>query len=411
MKVLQVNCVYRKGSTGKIVADLHEALLARGVESVVCYGRGETVREPHVHKVCGEWYAKWNHLRARITGVMYGGCFFSTNRLMGIIKREKPDVVHLQCINGYFVNVYRLVSWLKRRGILTVLTLHAEFMFTANCGHALDCDRWKTGCGCCPRLRKETETLLWDRTAWSHRKMKQAFDGMGDTLTVLSVSPWLRERAMQSPILGGKSHRVVMNGLDTAVFCPGEDNGLKEAYGLADKRMVFHATAAFSDDPTHFKGGHYLLKLAEQWKDEPIQIVVAAGETALSETLPPNVTLLGRVEDPERLAAWYRAADVTVITSRRETFSMVCAESLCCGTPVVGFAAGGPETIALPAYSQFVEQGDVEGLRRGIEQMMLAAHDPVAVSAAAQAVYGRHRLAEETLAAYRDLMKGNAPCL
>ena len=82
MKVLQVNCVYRKGSTGKIVADLHEALLARGVESVVCYGRGASVREPHVHKVCGEWYAKWNHLRARITGVMYGGCFFSTKRLI-----------------------------------------------------------------------------------------------------------------------------------------------------------------------------------------------------------------------------------------------------------------------------------------------------------------------------------------
>jgi glycosyltransferase involved in cell wall biosynthesis len=175
--------------------------------------------------------------------------------------------------------------------------------------------------------------------------------------------------------------------------------------------MVFHATAAFSDDPTHFKGGHCLLKLAEQWKDEPIQIVVAAGETALSETPPPNVTLLGRVEDPRQLAAWYRAADVTVITSRRETFSMVCAESLCCGIPVVGFAAGGPETIALPAYSQFVEQGDAEGLRRGIEQMMLAAHDPVAVAAAAQAVYDRRRLAEETLAVYRDLMKGNAPCL
>jgi hypothetical protein len=33
------------------------------------------------------------------------------------------------------------------------------------------------------------------------------------------------------------------------------------------------------------------------------------------------------------------------------------------------------------------------------------------VAAAAQAVYDRRRLAEETLAVYRDLMKGNAPCL
>ena len=142
MKVLQVNCVYGKGSTGKITADLHKALLAQGVESVVCYGRGEKVDEPHVYKTCGELYSKMNNLLSRIPGVMYGGCFFSTNRLMGIIKTEKPDVVHLQCINGYFVNIPRLIAWLKRRGIPTVLTLHDEFMFTANCGYALDCEKW-----------------------------------------------------------------------------------------------------------------------------------------------------------------------------------------------------------------------------------------------------------------------------
>ncbi len=34
---------------------------------------------------------------------------------------------------------------------------------------------------------------------------------------------------------------------------------------------------------------------------------------------------------------------------------MVTAESLCCGTPVVGFTAGGPESIAIDAFSNFVE--------------------------------------------------------
>ena len=74
MKVLQINCVYRKGSTGKIVYDIHTELEKRGIESVVCYGRGERSGEPHVYKICPEWYSKLQNLLSRFTGLMYGGC-------------------------------------------------------------------------------------------------------------------------------------------------------------------------------------------------------------------------------------------------------------------------------------------------------------------------------------------------
>ena len=201
MKILQVNVVYKKGSTGKITHDLHKGLLDAGMESIVCYGRGELVNEPGVYKTCPEWYSKLNNALSRITGIMYGGCYFSTNKLISIIKKEQPDIVHLQCINGYFVNIYRLVTWLKENHIKTVLTLHAEFMYTANCGHALECERWKKGCGGCPRRKAETLSLLFDGTAASWKLMKSAFDGFENDLTVVSVSPWLTNRAKQSPIL------------------------------------------------------------------------------------------------------------------------------------------------------------------------------------------------------------------
>ena len=45
---------------------------------------------------------------------------------------------------------------------------------------------------------------------------------------------------------------------------------------------------------------------------------------------------------------------------------MVTAESLCCGTPVVGFNSGAPELIALPEYSHFSEQGDIKQLMEGL---------------------------------------------
>lgn len=367
VKVLQVNCVYKTGSTGKIMHDIHTELQKRGIESVVCYGRGEKINEPNVYKTCGELYSKFNNLLTRFTGIMYGGCVFSTNRLISIIKKEKPDVVHLHCINGYFVNIYRLITWLKKNHVKTVLTLHAEFMYTANCGHAMECEKWKTGCGACPRRRQETKSLLLDGTARSWKRMKKAFEGFEKDCTVISVSPWLMERAKQSPILRDFCHATVLNGIDTNVFCPRDGDSLRERHGLKDKKIALHVTAAFSMDPNHIKGGWYVVELAKRMPE--VTFVVIGSREQISG-LPENVLNVGRVEDQNELAAWYSAADVTLLTSKKETFSMIVAESLCCGTPVVGFKAGAPEMIALPEGSEFVEYGDVDTLRKALSGIL-----------------------------------------
>lgn len=365
MKILQVNCVYGKGSTGKIVRDNHMELLARGYESVVCYGRGAKSVEPYVYKTCGELYSKINNLLTRFTGVMYGGCFFSTNRLLSVIKKEKPDVVHLHCINGYFVNIYRLIAWLKKHHVKTVLTLHAEFMYTANCGYALDCEEWRTGCKNCPRWKKETKSVFLNGTAVSWRKMKAAFEGFEKDCLITSVSPWLIERAKSSPVLEKFHHVTVLNGLDTTVFFPTDRTAVREKLQIGDRKMVLHVTASFSLDPGHIKGGHYVAELAKLLP-EMVFVVVGSGDLTLD--LPENVINVGRVESQQELAAYYSAADVTLLTSKKETFSMVVAESLCCGTPVVGFEAGAPEKIALPEYSGFAVYGDLEQLQQLLRQ-------------------------------------------
>lgn len=370
MLVMQINCVYKKGSTGKITYDIHSELLKQGIESVVCYGRGEKINEPHVYKTCGEVYSKINHLLSEFTGVMYGGCFFSTNKLIKIIKKEKPDVVHLQCINGYFVNIYRLVSWLKKHDIKTVLTLHAEFMYTANCGYALDCDKWQTGCGHCPRLKQETKSFFIDGTHKSWMKMKKAFDGFNDNLVVTSVSPWLMERAKLSPILNDKKHEVVLNGVNTDVFHFYDTAELRSQMGLNGVKVIFHATPSFDDNINNIKGGYYVLKLAEKMLDENVKFVVA-GDHPDGLKVPPNVILLGKVFDQELLAKYYSMADVTLLTSKKETFSMVTAESLCCGTPVVGFKAGAPEQITIDKYSTFVNYADIDALQKAIENIVV----------------------------------------
>ena len=366
MKVLQVNCVYKKGSTGKIVADIHSELQKKGIESIVCYGRGTKIKEPNVYKTCPEWYSKFNNLLSRFTGLMYGGCFFSTLYLIHIIKREKPDVVHLHCINGYFVNIYRLINWLKTNKIKTVLTLHAEFMHTANCGHALECERWKTGCGKCPRLKSEMKSLFFDRTHESWLKMKDAFDEFQD-LSVVSVSPWLKSRAEQSPILSKQKHFVVLNGVDSNIFRPKDKSSLKQKYGFYGKKVIFHVTSFFTDKLDSFKGGYFVLQLAQMLPE--FEFVVAGSHDAIKD-IPKNLHILGSISNQKVLADYYSLSDVTLIVSKREAFSMPVAESISCGTPVVGFMAGGPESICDSGNGYFVEYGNIEKLFAVIKKII-----------------------------------------
>lgn len=406
MKVLQINCVYKKGSTGKITSDLHRGLLDTGIESIVCYGRGTFVKEPGVYKTCSEWYSKLNNALSRVTGIMYGGCFFSTKRLISIIKKEKPDIVHLQCINGYFVNIYRLITWLKENHIKTVLTLHAEFMYTGGCGISIDCNQWNTNEGCghpvCPRYYQETKSLFFDRTGTMWRRMKDTFEGFENDLYVVSVSPWLMKRARQSVILGNMRHCVIYNGLNINVFHPYSTEDLRKKHCCQGKKVVFHATPTFSSNPKHLKGGYYVIELAKRM---PTVQFLVAGNCVGSFEVPQNVTLLGQVLDQELLARYYSMADVTVLTSKRETFSMVCAESLCCGTPVVGFKAGGPEEISIHEYSSFCDYGFIDGLMNLLQTALEKRYDKQYLAEMAVKRYSTEMIVEKYLELYQEVIK------
>lgn len=403
MKILQVNSVYRKGSTGKIVYDIHTELQRQRIDSVVCYGRGEKCCEQNVYKVCPEWYSKLNNLWSRVTGVMYGGLYFSTHSLIKIIEREKPDIVHLHCINGYFVNIYKIVRYLNLHHIKTVLTLHAEFMHTANCGYAFECEKWKSGCGHCPRFRQETKSFFIDGSHRSWKLMKYAFDGFGDRLIVTSVSPWLENRARQSPILSNVRHVTVLNGLDTNVFrLYGKDDCRKQFSMPLDKKIVFHANPYFSLDKNSIKGGYYVCELARLMSDV---LFLIAGRYETDIDVPDNVKLLGQISDQNNLAKLYSLSDVTLLTSKRETFSMVTAESLCCGTPIVGFKAGAPEMIALPEYSKFVDYGVIDDLKVAVYSMLCNNFDRQDVCFKAQQKYAKENMVIAYIDVYRKLMQ------
>ena len=84
---------------------------------------------------------------------------------------------------------------------------------------------------------------------------------------------------------------------------------------------------------------------------------------------------------------------------------MVTAESLCCGTPVVGFKAGGPETIALLEWSCFVEYGDAEELHKQLLHCLNRAREWDEAAKRACEAYSADTMCRDYVEQYRMLVQ------
>ena len=215
------------------------------------------------------------------------------------------------------------------------------------------------------------------------------------------------ERAKQSPILKQLNHCVIKNGVDETVFYYRQTipDSMKNIKIGTDSKKVLYVTPNFNKDINHNKGGFYLLALA---KIMPNIVFFVAGHVNASESLdaPKNVIFLGNVKDQQELSKLYSICDITLLLSKRETYSMVVAESMCCGTPIVGFLSGGPESIAIEEYSLFVEYGNIGALKEAILLFIAKKHNKRKMSENAINHYSKGGMCSKYLSVYNELKKG-----
>lgn len=365
MIVMQINVYYKEGSTGSIVYLLHDYLNQHKIESYVVYGNGAKTKQNNIYKVSNKITRYINTVYTYLSGYMYKGSLLSTLRTIYIIKKVKPNIVHVHCVNGHMTNIYILLGYLKRNNIKTIVTQHAEFFYTGSYTHVPEAStQWLNGSR--EKLigaKKLTNSWFFNKTYQSITKMKSIFRDF-ENLTIVSVSPWLTNRSMKSYVMQNKQHLTILNGIDTNnIFYPRVDDELREKLGIVDRKIILHVTSGF-DNP--IKGSIYMIKIAERLKGEDIVFLFIGVETP-TISLPNNCINLGVIKNANELAKYYSISDLCVITSKVETFSLVVAESLSCGTPVVGFKSGGPESIAIAEFSSFVEFGDIDGLVNEIQ--------------------------------------------
>lgn len=364
MKVLLIDVNCKNSSTGKIVYDLYTSLNQNGYTAAICYGRGPLVQGPLIYKFSTNIETYLHALLTRVTGLTGIYSPVATFKLIKFIKKFKPDVVHIHELHAYFVNIAPVIKYLKKKNIKTVWTFHCEFMYTGKCGHAYECEKWKSECHDCPQVKEYPKSLFFDFTKKMFNDKKELFMDFNN-LTIVTPSIWLADRVKQS-FLKDNDIRVIHNGIDTEnIFYPRRVKHIKEKHNLTDQKLILSVAPNIMSEQ---KGGRLVLELAEKLKNENIKFILVGVED-LNEQFDTNVIAIGKTTNQNELAQYYSAADLFLICSNRENFPTTCIESLACGTPIIGFDEGGTKETAPKDYGRFVNYGRINSLYQVIKSI------------------------------------------
>ncbi len=372
MKVLLVDVNFIENSTGKLLFDIYEHINSADNTCYVAYGRGKKRKMPNVYKFGLDFETLIHTFLTRITGLTGCFSFLSTRRLIRYIKKIKPDVVHLHELHGYFVNINKVLNFLNKKKYKTILTLHSEFMYTGKCGYSNGCKKWKTECKHCEHLSYYPKTYL-DFTKYMFNRKKDCLVKF-DNLYLTVVSKWLYYRVKES-FLNRDKLFIVNNGINTDIFNKNVNyNDLYELYNIPrnTKIVLSVATNILSQE----KGGPLIREVASRIKNENVMFLLVGTDNQLESGMN-NVKYLGNIYDEVILSKIYSLADCFLICSKNETYSLPCAEALCCGTNVVGFKCGAPEMIFDSSVTTFVEYGNFDAL---IIELRNKLNNPVEVS-------------------------------
>lgn len=394
IKILYIDVNCKGSSTGDIVYSLHSQCIENSIDSAVCYGRGLKIKEHNVYKFGLDFETYLHALLTRLTG--YTGCFsfFSTQRLIKFIDCFNPQIIHIHELHAYFVNVSKLLNYLKKKKIKTVFTNHCEFIYTGKCGHAKKCLRYSKQCGSCPELHNYPSSLFFDRTK-NMLKTKRAIFENWEECVFVSPSQWLNSRIDYS-FLKNKKRFVIHNGIDVKSF-----TFEKKAKSSNKAKTILSVAPNIMSD---LKGGERIIKLARLFEGQNVEFVLVGDTNNYSKKIPSNVKIYPLVSNKAQLIDFYQKSDLFVICSSFENFPTTCIEAQCCGLPVCGFDVGGVSETILPGNGFTVEYGDINAMKMMIEKMLKSNFDRKSISIKSKNEFSNKKMFDNYLQLYKTLI-------
>lgn len=354
MKVLQINTVCGRGSTGRIAVDIHKLLLEQGHESVIAYGRGEPLNCDNTIKI-GNKIDFYNHaLKTRLLDRHGFGSKKATGDFVDKIKYYNPDIIHLHNIHGYYLNIEILFNFLRKFNKPVVWTLHDCWAFTGHCSYFdyANCYKWEMHCQECPERKSYPKSIFIDNSYNNYEKKRKLFTSL-DKLTLVTPSEWLA-RLVKRSFLKEYPVKVINNGIDLNVFKP-VPGDFRERNNLTNKFIIL----GVANNWEKRKGFEYFIELSKLIETDEAIVMVGLSKNQLKQ-LPKNIIGITRTNNVKELAEIYTCADVFFNPTLEDNFPTANLESLACGTPVITFNTGGSIETVDNSTGLIVEKGNLE---------------------------------------------------
>ena len=336
-KLVQINTVCN-GSTGRIMHDIQSWAKKSGWETISFVGRRNVYTDLPCERF-GNYFSFWIHVAITTLFDRQGyGSLLQTRRLVARLREEKPDVIHLHNIHGYYLHIPTLFRYLQEEYKGKVFwTFHDLWPITGHCPHFViaRCDKWKTECKRCPNKGVYPISLGLDQSNRNFREKKTLFTGLNH-LEIIAPSHWVAEQVKESYLQDVPVH-VVSNGINLNAFQYMQDETVYEKYAIPKDKKIILGVASIWEKR---KGLNDFLELAENIPEKYV-IVLVGLSARQKKNLSKESKIIGikRTENQKELAALYSIADVMLNPSKEETFSLVTIEAMACGTPVIGLDA------------------------------------------------------------------------
>ncbi len=248
------------------------------------------------------------------------------------IYRE-ADVIIFHSISNFI----DLESFLKVNTKLVIWTLHDLNSFTGGCHYSESCLKFSETCSSCPIL-KDTADKNVAETELS-KKLKLYADRK---IQLVSPSVWLKQYSEQSSCFHSFNHYLIPYSLDTSIFRFYNKKSARDVLNLpSDKKILLFICDNIADKR---KGFDLLVGALDSVDKSKIHVCIVGNNFDLNQNIP-HLSYFGKVYDEFKMALIYASTDVFILPSREDNLPNVMLESLCVGTPVIGFSIGGLKDI------------------------------------------------------------------